>query len=231
MIDTKNAEKKHTICPFSKLKSTKLKSTKLTGCPVLNSLINMDYLDPKDEWEKKEVQNALKKIKMSRLTSFLLTISAYNLLKSEKLKFTVKNLQRPNIIDHAGSISRYDYGQGDHIVFNKERFNRIYKYFKNKKKITLKEFTEYRQYLYKQSYKENKNIVFGARQYTITLAETVAIFILLSQDDFLHLDVLEKVFEYETLDNVKTNNINMINFSINYIKCVNYWMFASFKNK
>ena len=214
------------VCPFSKLKSSKL-----SGCPVINSLINMDYLDPNDEWEKEEVQNALKKIKMSRLTSFLLTNSAYNLLKSKELEFTVKNLQTPNLIEHAGSISRYDYGQGDHIVFNKKRFNLIYKYFKNNKKITLKEFTEYRQYLYKKSYKENKNIVFGARQYTITLAETAAIFILLSQDNQLELKKLEKVFECETLDNVKTNNINMINFSINYIKCLNYWMFASFKNK
>jgi len=225
MIDTKDKESTAT-CPFSKLKSSKL-----TGCPVINSLINMDHLDPNDEWEKKEVQNALKKIKMSRFASFLLTNSAYNLLKKQELPFTVESLQTYNLIDHDASISRYDYYLGEHVVFNKKRFNLIYNYFNNKKKITLKEFTEYRYHLYKQSYKENENIVFGAKQYFIALAETAAIFILLSKDNQLELKKLKKVFECETLDNVKTNGINMVNFSITYIKCVNYWMFASFKNK
>ena len=237
MIDTKDKESAAT-CPFSKLKSSKLKSSKLkssklksskkTPCPVVNALINMDYLDQNDEWKKEEVQNAFKKIKMSRLASFLLTNSTHNILKDEKLKFTVKNLQKHNVIEHDASISREDYHLGDSVMFNKKRFKLIYKYFKNQKKITLKEFTEYRYHLYKKSCKENENIVFGAKQYSIVLAETCAIFILLSHDGYLHLDRLQKVFEEETLDNVKINSINMINFSINYIKCVNYWMIASF---
>ena len=236
MTDTKDKDKQHITCPFSKLKSSKLKSSKLksskkTPCPVVNALINMGYLDQNDEWKKEEVQNALKKIKMSRLASFLLTNSLHNTLKDENLKFTVKNLQKHNVIEHDASISREDYHLGDNIMFNKKRFNLIYKYFKNQNKITLKEFTEYRYHLYKKSHKENNDFIFGSKEYSSTLAETCAIFILLSQDDRLELKKLEKVFEEETLDNVKTNSINMVNFSINYIKCVNYWIFASFKNK
>jgi len=219
------------VCPFSKLKSSKLKSSKKTPCPLVNALINMGYLDQNDKWKKEEVQNALKKIKMSNLTSFLLTNSVHNTLKKQNLPFTVKSLQKHNVIEHDGSIGRYDYDKGDHIRFNKKRFNLIYKYFKNKKKITLEEFTEYRYFLYKKSCKENKNFVFGARQYSIDLAETVAIFILLSCGDLLELKKLEKVFKEETLDDVKINGINFLNFSINYIKCVKYWMTASFKNK
>ena len=113
-------------------------------------------------------------------------------------------------------------------MFNKKRFNLIYKYFKNQNKNTLKKFTEYRYHLYKKSHKENNDFIFGSKEYSSTLAETCAIFILLSHDGYLHLDRLQKVFEEETLDNVKINSINMINFSINYIKCVNYWMIASF---
>ena len=237
MTDTKDKDKQHTTCPFSKLKSSKLKSSKLkssklksskkTPCPVINALINIGYLDPNDEWKKEQVQNALKKIKMSGLTSFLLTNSVHNTLKNQNLPFTVKSLQKHNVIEHDASISREDYHFGDHILFNKKRFNLIYKYFKNKKKITLKEFTEYRYHLYKKSHKENENIVFGSRQYSSTLAETCAIFILLSHDGYLHLHKLQKVFEEETLDNVKINSINAGNFSINFLKCVNYWMIAS----
>jgi hypothetical protein len=232
MTDTKDKDKKHTTCPFSKLKSSKLKSSKLknpkkTPCPVINALINMDYLDPNDEWKKEEVQNALKKIKMSGLTSFLLTNSIHNTLKKQNLPFTVKSLQKHNVIEHDASISREDYHLGDNIMFNKKRFNLIYKYFNNQKKITLKEFTEYRYHLYKKSRKENNDFIFGSKEYSSTLAETCAIFILLSHDGYLHLHKLQKVFEEETLDNVKINSINAVNFSINFLKCVNYWMIAS----
>ena len=108
MTDTKDTDKEDTTCPFSKLKSSKLKSSKLkssklksskkTPCPVINALINMGYLDPNDEWKKEQVQNALKKIKMSGLTSFLLTNSVHNTLKNQNLPFTVKSLQKHNVI-------------------------------------------------------------------------------------------------------------------------------------
>jgi hypothetical protein len=215
------------VCPFSKLKSSKLKSSKKTPCPVVNALINMDYLDPNDKWKKQEVQDALKKIKMSNLVSFLLTNSVHNTLKKRKLPFTVKSLQEHNVIEHDASISREDYHLGNSINFNKKKFNLIYKYFKNQKKITLKELTEYRYHLYKKSCKENNDFIFGSKEYFIVLAETCAIFILLSHDGYLYLHKLQKVFEEETLDNVKINSINAVNFSINFLKCVNYWMIAS----
>jgi len=231
MTHAKDVEKEHTMCPFSKLKSTTMCAKKLTGCPVFNSLIKMGYLDQNDEWKKAEVQQALQKIKLSRLASSLLTNSVDNLLQKKKLPFTVNSLQKYNLIDHDASISREDHNIGDPIRFNKQRFCLIYDFFNNKKKITLKEFIEYRYFLYKKSYKENEKFEFGARQYNIVLAETAAIFTLLSKDNLLELIKLQKVFEYESLNNVKTNGINMVNFIINYIKCVNYWIFASFKHK
>ena len=82
-------------------------------------------------------------------------------------------------------------------------------------------------HLYKKSCKENNDFIFGSKEYFIVLAETCAIFILLSHDGYLHLHKLQKVFEEETLDNVKINSINAVNFSINFLKCVNYWMIAS----
>lgn len=203
------------------------KNKKNTPCPVVNSLINMGYLDRNGEWKKNEVHSALKKIKMSGLLSFLLTNYVHKTLKDKNLNFTVKSLQKHNVIEHDASISREDYDLGDSIVYNKKRFNLINKYFKNKKKITLQEFVEYRYFLYKKSCKENNNFVFGPRQYSNTLAETCGIFILLSNDNYLHLSKLQKVFEDETFDNVEINSINAVNFSINYMKCLSYWIHAS----
>jgi hypothetical protein len=125
------------------MKPLENKNKKNTPCPIVNALITMGYLDRNDEWKKEEVRCALKKIKMSGLTSFLLTNSVHKTLNKDNLPLTVKSLQKHNVIEHDASMSREDYHLGDNVQFNKKRFHLIYKYFKGKKKITLKEFTEY----------------------------------------------------------------------------------------
>ena len=57
------------------------------------------------------------------------------------------------------------------------------------------------------------------------LSEMVFIFILLSENNRLDINKLEKVFKEETLDGVKINTINTLNFSIKFIQAVNYWNF------
>ena len=83
----------------------------------------MGYLDRNDEWKKEEVRCALKKIKMSGLTSFLLTNSVHKTLNKDNLPLTVKSLQKHNVIEHDASISRKDYHLGDNVQFNKKRGN------------------------------------------------------------------------------------------------------------
>lgn len=203
-----------------------------TGCPVINSLMNMGHLDSKKEWSTQNIQDALEKIKMSKLVAYLLVNSTSNALKNQNLPFTAKSLQKHNVLEHDSSISREDDYLGDSIHFNKKRFKLLYKYFSNQKDITLKEFTEYRYYLYRKSLKENANVYFGVNQYYIIGAETCAIFLLLSENDKLSLKKMRKVFEQETLDNVTINSINMTNFVPSYIKFISYWVNASLrKNK
>ena len=201
-----------------------------TPCPIMNSLIHMGYLDYKKEWSKQEVQDALKKIKMSNFVAFLQTNIVHALLKNHNLPFTVKSLQTHNLMEHDASLSRKDDFLGDCVKFNKKNFNMIYKYFPNKKKITLKEFTEYRYYLYQKSLKENVNFKFDIMQYLITLGETCTIFILLSENDKLNLDKLHNVFKEETLADVKINSINITNLSSSYIKYTSYWVNASLRH-
>ena len=76
---------------------------------------------------------------------------------------TVKCLQTPNLIEHDVSLSREDYnmGRGNHICYNRKRFNLIFKYFKDQKYISLKELIEYKYSLFKKSCKENDNLQFG----------------------------------------------------------------------
>lgn len=218
-----------TSCPFTKKTSRGCPFTKkyATPCPILNTLMKMCLLDPKKEWSTQDVQDALKKLKMSEFLSFLLATSTNNALKSKNLPFSAKSLQKHNLIEHDASMSREDYNLGDHIHFNKERFDLIKKYFKEQKYITLKEFTEYRYYLYKKSLKENPNFTFGVNQYFAAGAETCAIFILLSEDDKLSLKKLRHVFEKETLDNVKTNIIDAPIFVSSMIQFNVYWMNAA----
>lgn len=223
VINTK-VSKNECECPFNKLKNEKI-----TPCPVINTLINMGKLNPNIEWSKKYVRNALKTIKMSDLLASLITDSTHKILKENNLNFTVKSLQKHNVIEHDASFSRDDCYLGNSIIFNKKRFNLIFKYFKDKKKITLKEFTEYRYYLYKKSLKENSEFVFGSKQFYSTLAQTCAIFILLSNDDQLNLHKLQKVVEEENLKNVNINSINVLNFSVNFIKSILYWFMASLR--
>lgn len=200
-----------------------------TGCPVINSLMNMGHLDSKKEWSTQNVQDALKKIKMSNFAGYLLVNSTNNLLKAKKLPFSARSLQKHNIIEHDSSISREDDYLGDSIHFNKKRFKLLYKYFSSQKDITLKEFTEYRYYLYQKSLKENTNVNLGVNQYFTIGAETCAIFLLLSENDKLSLKKMRKVFEQETLDNVTINSINMPNFVLSYIKFTSYWVNASLR--
>lgn len=217
-------------CPFTKKTSTSCPVTKkyATPCPVINTLIKMCLLDPKKEWSTQDVQDALKKIKMSDFTSFLLANSSNNALKSRNLLFSARSLQQHNLIEHDGSISREDYNLGDNIHFNKKRFDLIKKYFQEQKYITLKEFTEYRYYLYKKSIKENANVTFGINQYFAVGAETCAIFLLLSENDKLSLKKLRHVFEKETLENFKINAIDAPSFVSHMIKFNLYWVNASF---
>ena len=210
-----------TGCPFTKKTGT--------PCPILNVLMNMGLLDSKKEWSTQNVQDALKKIKISKLAAYLLVNGTNRSLEMNNLPFTARSLQNHNFIEHDASMSRKDYNLGDHIHFNKKRFKLLYKYFSNQKDITLKEFTEYRYYLYRKSLKENVNVNFGVNQYFTIGAETCAIFILLSEDDKLSLKKLRRVFEKETLDNVTVNSINMPNFVTSYIKFTSYWFNASLR--
>ena len=223
-----------TGCPFTKKTGTgcpfSFKEKNTTPCPVLNSLIKMGHLDSKKEWSTQNVQDALKKIKISKLAAFLLVNSTSNTLKNQNLPFTAKSLQTHDLIEHDASMSRKDYNLGDHIHFSKKLFIRIKKYFPNQKDITLKDLTEYRYYLYQKSIKENANVNFGVKQYFTIGAETCAIFLLLSEDDKLSLKKLRQVFEKETLDNVTINSINMPNFVTSYIKFTSYWVNTSLQN-
>lgn len=218
-----------TSCPFTKKTSTGCPFTKkyATPCPMLNTLMKMCLLDPKKEWSTQDVQDALKNIKMSEFLSFLLATSTNNALKSQNLLFSAKSLQKHNFIEHDASISRKDDNLGDHIHFNKERFDLIKKYFREQKYITLKEFTEYRYNLYKKSLKENPKFTFGVNQYFTVGAETCAIFILLSENDKLSLKKLRHLFENETLDNVKTNIIDAPIFVSSMIQFNVYWINAA----
>ena len=225
MIDAKDAEKEPATCPFSKLKNTKLKSSKKTPCPIVNALINAGELDPNREWTMKEVRNALQENKLtSSMFSKVFTLVLSIILPSPP---SVKTIQK---IGHDVSFSREDYHLGDHIHYSDKRFKIIYKYFKHQKYITLKELIEYMHYLYKKSKKENSKFNFGIKQSTIMLLEMVMIFRLLSENDRLELKKLEKVCKEETVDNVKINTINMVNFSINMIKAINYWNYAKIKD-
>jgi hypothetical protein len=254
MIDanTKDKDKEHITCPFSKLKSTtklkstKLKSTKLknsknskkTPCPIVNALINAGELDPNREWTMKEVGNVLTENKLtsdmfSKVFAFL--VSFPNLLSFpptfKPLSLSVKTLQQHNTaIEHDVSISREDYNLGDHIHYSDKRFKLIYKYFKDQKSITLKELIEYVHYLYKKSKKENSKFNFKLKQWFSVLVEIVIIFTLLSENDHLNLKKLEKVFKKESLEGVKINTITTVNYNINIIKAIHFWTIATVMN-
>lgn len=238
MTNTMDKDKEHTTtCPFSKLKSSKLKSSKKTPCPIVNVLINKGELDPNREWTMKEISNVLKKNKlMSDVFSkfFAIIVSIPNVLSFppsiKPLSLSVKTLQQHNTaIEHDVSLSREDYHLGDHIHYSDKRFKLIYKYFKHQKSISLKELIEYMHYLYKKSKKENSKFYFKLKQLYSMLVEMVIIFTLLSENDHLELKKLEKVFKEESLDCVKINVINAINYNINMIKAINYWNFARLK--
>ena len=228
-------------CPFAisnKAKKIKFNNSDGTPCPFLNSLINKGELDPNKEWTKKEVSTVLSDNKlMSKTFSKIFThilsypneyllIPGIQYLPNIKkpTKFTVKTIQTHNIIEHDASISREDFHIGDNVRFSNDRFQLIFKYFKNKKSITLKELIQYSHYLYKKSIKKKEND--KGRLVIVTIAiliENVNMFISLSKDGRLNLKKLEKVFREESLDGVETNIINTQNFSINFVKSLYYW--------
>lgn len=219
--EEKYKKQKNAKCPFA--------NSNKTPCPIVNSFINMGELDPNREWTKKDITNVLIKIKFSnKLSRFLASVFIY--LGGGKT-LSVKRLQIHNLMEHDVSLSREDYYLGDHIHYNKKRFRLIRKYFKNKKNITLKELIEYMNHLYKKSKKNNSQFYFKtAPQLLVLLAEMCGIFLLLSENNRLNLDKLEKVFENETLENIETNNINLGQFVSSFSKSFIYWINASIMN-
>jgi hypothetical protein len=139
-------------------------------------------------------------------------------------------MQTHNIIEHDASISREDYHIGDNVRFSHDRFQLIFKYFKNRKSITLKELIQYSHYLYKKSIKENDKVRLTSKQTNALLVENVNMFISLSKDGELNLKKLEKVFREESLEGVETNVINTPNFSINFVKSLYYWNMEKYFN-
>ena len=235
--DNSNSEK---TCPFAisnKAKKIKFNNSDGTPCPFLNSLINKGELDPNKEWTKKEVSTVLSDNKLmsntfSKIFTHILSYpNGYLLIPGiqyfpsikKPTKFTVETMQTHNIIEHDASISREDYHIGDNVRFSHDRFQLIFKYFKNRKSITLKELIQYSHYLYKKSIKENDKVRLTSIQTNALLVENVNMFISLSKDGELNLKKLEKVFREESIDGVETNVINTQNFSINFVKSLYYW--------
>lgn len=227
-------------CPFAisnKVKNIKFNNSDGTSCPFLNSLINKGELDPNKEWTKKEVSTVLSdnKLMSNTFSKIFIHILSYpngyiwipgiQYFPSIKkpTKFTVETMQTHNIIEHDASISREDYHIGDNVRFSHDRFQLIFKYFKNRKSITLKELIQYSRYLYKKSIKENDKVLLTSFQTASLLIENVNMFISLSKDGELNLKKLEKVFREESLEGVETNVINTPNFSINFVKSLYYW--------
>lgn len=227
------------ICPFaiSNKKKIKFNNSDGTPCPFLNSLINKGELDPDKEWTKKQISNVLRDNKLMSNTFskcfvhmlsypnkyvFFPGIQFFPFIK-KPTKFTVKTMQTHGIIEHDSSISREDFYMGDHVRYSHDRFQLIYKYFKNKKTITLKELTQYTHYLYNKSIKENDKVYLTIYQVGALFIEMVNMFILLSKDGRLDLKKVEKVFREESLDGIEMNIINTKNFSINFVKFLYYW--------
>lgn len=239
-----NSNHEEITCPFSKAKKIKFKNSDKSPCPVLNALINSGELDPNKEWTKNEISTVLVDNKLmsktfSKIFTHILSYPNRYLLFpgiqffpsiKKPTKFNVKTMQTHGIIEHDVSISREDFHLGDHVHFSHDRFQLIYRYFKNRKSITLKELIQYTHYLYKKSIKENDKIKFNIRQLIAIFVEDVNIFTLLSKDDRLNLNKLEKVFREESLDGVETNVINTQNFSKNFVKSIYYWNMESFFN-
>ena len=165
-------------CPFAisnKAKKIKFNNSDGTACPFLNSLINKGELDPNKEWTKNEISTVLVDNKLmsktfSKIFTHILSYPNKYLLVpgiqffpgiKKPTKFNVKTLQTHGIIEHDVSISREDFHLGDHVHFSHDRFQLIYRYFKNRKSITLKELIQYSHYLYKKSIKENDKIKFN----------------------------------------------------------------------
>ena len=218
--DNSNSEK---TCPFAisnKAKKIKFNNSDGTPCPFLNSLINKGELDPNKEWTKKEVSTVLSDNKLmsntfSKIFTHILSYpNGYLLIPGiqyfpsikKPTKFTVETMQTHN-----------------NVRFSHDRFQLIFKYFKNRKSITLKELIQYSHYLYKKSIKENDKVRLTSIQTNALLVENVNMFISLSKDGELNLKKLEKVFREESLDGVETNVINTQNFSINFVKSLYYW--------
>ena len=227
------------VCPFSTLKSSNLKkssnsrnvnNSNKTPCPIVNVLINKGELNPTREWTREEIRNVLKK---NKLTSNIFSNLFVTILSKS---LSVKKLQEHNNIEHDVSLSREDYHLGDHVHFSDKRFKLMYKYFKEvywpkygyylgQETISLKDLIRYNYYLYNKSKKENSELTFKTKQWASMLSEMVFIFILLSENNRLDINKLEKVFKEETLDGVKINTINTLNYSIKFIQAVNYWNF------
>jgi hypothetical protein len=229
---------------LNKAKKIKFNNSDGTPCPFLNSLINKGELDPNKEWTKKEVSTVLSdnKLMSNTFSKIFIHILSYpnqyflipgiQYLPSIKkpTKFTVETMQTHNIIEHDASISREDYHIGGNVRFSHDRFQLIFKYFKNRKSITLKELIQYSHYLYKKSIKENDKVSLDTFNITAILVENVNMFISLSKDGRLNLKKVENVFREESLDGVETNVINTKNFSINFVKSVYYWNMERFFN-
>jgi hypothetical protein len=200
-----------------------------TACPIANSLINMGYLSKNDNWKEEDVRNSLQKIKTSKVFSYMFTYVLKTPLKKKNLPFSIKSMQKHNVIEHDVSLSREDFHLGNHIEFNKKRFNLIYAYFKDQEYITFKELIEYMHHLYKKSKKENPELTFKTKQLSSMLSEMSIIFILLSNNNRLSLRKLQTVFENETLDNIKINRISTFNFTTTFTKAAAYWTNARLK--
>ena len=104
-------------------------------------------------------------------------------------------------------------------------------YIKDQKYISLKELIEYKYSLFKKSCKENDNLQFGVKEWTVTIVEMAMIYRLLSTDKGLCLKTLQKVFANETLHGVEINSINLLNVSNNFIQSAGFWAQSVIKDK
>jgi hypothetical protein len=154
---------------------TKTDKTNMSPCPMLNTLKNYNVL-PGKQITPDHMRNALYALKSDAV---LANVLALILKISFGTACDLNVIGTHNVLEHDASLTREDYGIGDHVRCSKKRLHKMMSYSTDGKYLKLNELAAYYKYQKRQSELNNKHCVFTRKHFIAGLGERSVLFGLL----------------------------------------------------
>jgi hypothetical protein len=221
-------------CPFSNIfvnssvnnsiditdNKTRNKARNKTPCPFINTIMNINKFKEINT-SNTDFMNAIKRLGIfDKISLFILEYLILKQFVESNGLINIHSINEHGVLEHDISLSRLDLAQGDNISFNKKHFAMCKKKSRDKKYLTLENFTEFRKDLI-SSRRNTRNFTYGMKELISGCVEDALLYLLFSDEtkniriDWIEYFLVNAKFPYKLGFKLKSVSfIEIVNVTI-----------------